>query len=255
MKEVWYRYPQGDWKVYFARGEPFVETKPVNTASIKCYRADGTGTDYRLYELFFCAAVATFQVVRSFKKAPACWRFFGTGTNGWDYETFAAGESPSYYSHVYFQHEGTVVSPMIDGNLFMGLDWRYWPPGGIQEVSSSKCSVSDQKALVGVFADGNRIPSSDWVYLEEKPHSIVEVEEISRRSNRVSAGDCNCPGELNCEFTILVDGQKKFSLTEETCPEWQIKEQQCPPDTCECRHSNRVCCYNRNGNLVKSFLT
>lgn len=256
--EVWYKYPESSsWQVYYARGGvPEVKTELVSTGvgGVNCWRASGIGTDYQKYQFFVCAKQINYQIVRPFAPGPKCWRFFGTGTNGRQYETFAAGENPSYHSHTYLASEGPVVSPVIDGALFRGLEWRYWPPGQIQRVDGSRCGVTDQEALVGIFADGKRVPSPGWFYLEKEPHTLDKVDSATPRSGYYSAGSCNCPSEENCIFQVLIDGKEVFSKTNKNCPIWTIREQQCPPGTCECRHSNRVCCYNSNGIIVKSFL-
>lgn len=251
--EVWYKYPKSNWQVYFARGgavEAKTELVSTEVDGVNCWRASGTGTDYHLYEFFICAKQVYFTVVRPFVPAPPRWRFSGTGTNNLSYEIFASGENPSYYSHVYLKSEGTVVSPMIDGQLFAGLSWRYWPPGKINQASGGS---PDQEALIGVFADGNRVPDANWVYLEKEPHTVKKVDGSTPRPGYRSFGSCNCPTEENCIFKILSDGTEVFSKTAKICPEWVIKERQCPPGTCECRHANKVCCYNDKGKVVKSF--
>lgn len=56
-------------------------------------------------------------------------------------------------------------------------------------------------------------------------------------------------------FVVKTDEIEIYKETRGICPEWKLKcEDECPPNTCECRHGNRVCCYNSQGYVVKSFL-
>lgn len=107
---------------------------------------------------------------------------------------------------------------------------------------------------IGLFADGIRYPNAGWFYVPQE-HNLTIVESIVRTPGYSSHGSCpnNClmPG---CEFVIFDGSKEIFNKKEETCPEWQIKKQSCPPETCECRHGNRICCFSPDGRIVKTFL-
>ena len=74
------------------------------------------------------------------------------------------------------------------------------------------------------------------------------IKEI-RRTDRLP-DDCG-----DCVFTITLNGNIVHTETRETCPEVKkYCQQDCPDWTCKCTQGNRVCCYDPNGRVVKSFL-
>ena len=74
------------------------------------------------------------------------------------------------------------------------------------------------------------------------------VKEIRRTDGLPD--DCG-----DCVFTITLNGNVVHSETRKTCPEVEkYCQQDCPDWTCKCTQGDRVCCYDPNGRVVKSFL-
>lgn len=59
----------------------------------------------------------------------------------------------------------------------------------------------------------------------------------------------------NCKLTVLKNAVIVHEEIQEVCPEVEkYCQQDCPNWTCKCIQGNRVCCYDPNGRVVKSFL-
>lgn len=67
--------------------------------------------------------------------------------------------------------------------------------------------------------------------------------------------NCGTTGESTCKFIVSDASGIVYTQTTASCPTNVTVScgKQCPPNTCECRHGNRVCCYDSNGIPVLSF--
>lgn len=74
---------------------------------------------------------------------------------------------------------------------------------------------------------------------------------------RVDGQPDNCapPAQDQCKFTVRDNSGIIYTQTTASCPVNVTAScgKQCPPNTCECRHGNKVCCYDSNGIPVLSF--
>jgi len=155
---------------------------------------------------------------RSEGNGKRCWRFAGTSHQGDEhYELFACGNNPGFVRGPTYGGDAPAfngVRIVVPGHFY----YQYHPAG-----SGSFSQVSAVK------------------FASHAPYSLGSCDECLESDCRLEISDSR-----GIVWENLYSGK---------CPQYNVVcGKGCPPNTCECQHANRVCCYNSNGIVVKSFL-
>lgn len=133
--------------------------------------------------------------------------------------------------------------------------------GPVQDVlwtSTQSPNINNRKVALVIRANNqstNVIGGSGGVCMaiwEPTLYNIFSVNIV-----RVDGKPDNCapPTENQCKFIVSDNSGIIYTQTTAQCPTNVTATcgKQCPPNTCECRHGNRVCCYDSNGIPVLTF--
>lgn len=133
-----------------------------------------------------------------------------------------------------------------------------------------RVTASGYGRIKGLFHDTNNSRQTWVLYLRfgttDNPDGVRDVivsgtgsrtlkhenYKITNISPADPSQEDNCG---SCVLSVTKNGRTVHTETRSVCPEIKIYcDNDCPPWSCKCVQGNRVCCYDPNGRVVKTFL-
>lgn len=186
-----------------------------------------------------------------------------------DWDVIVSQNPPILYRTEIIQTQNSPLGGMGQCPVAYEVKVRnYRKSGGYDTISTRNCSSGLYGPIKGIIVerlttnsirvgiagrDRNGSPLIIYNFSGGGTPDDWEFNIVSIRRCDNQPDNCGTT-ESSCKFTVVDETGIIYNRTEPTCPRVSIDcGRKCPPNTCECIHGNRICCYNSEGYLVASF--